>query len=112
MLKPKIAERKRGGVGQVLDRVEQDILARVNQLVDPETRRTFGELNIILDVKMNEDGTAKVTFAPTSPFSPIAFNIGADIKTAASEVKGVKRVQVVCQGHMMDELVNRLVNTE
>lgn len=92
--------------------IEQEILARVNQLIDPETRRTFGELNIIRDVKMHDDGTARVTFTTTSPFSPIAFNMGTDIKAAATEVKGVKRVQVVCQGHMMDELVNRLVNKE
>jgi len=37
---------------------------------------------------------------------------GREIRKAALAVNGVKRVTVECTGHMMDDLVNRLVNRE
>jgi len=95
-----------------LDDLAKNVTDRLNQIVDEETSRKFGELNIISDVAVVGDGTVRVRFSPLSPYSPIAVETGREIKRAALSVTGVKRVTVECTGHMMDELVNRLVNRE
>jgi metal-sulfur cluster biosynthetic enzyme len=85
---------------------------RLNEIVDEETKRKFGELNIVTDVSEMATGSIRVRFQPLSAYSPIAVDIGRSIRSAALSVDGVMAVQVECSGHMMDDLVNRLVNEE
>jgi len=86
--------------------------ARLDDLVDEETKRKFGELNIVTEVTEMATGSIRVRFQPLSPYSPIAVDTGRSIKSAAASVRGVQAVRVECAGHMMDDLVNRLVNGE
>ena len=88
------------------------VAARLNEIVDEETKRKFGELNIVTDVSEMATGSIRVRFQPLSAYSPIAVDTGRSIKEAALSVDGVQAVRVECAGHMMDELVNRLVNEE
>ncbi len=88
------------------------VTERLNELVDEETRRTFGELNIVTDVSEMATGSIRVRFQPFSAYSPTAVDVGRSIRQAALTVDGVQAVRVECSGHMMDELVNRLVNQE
>jgi hypothetical protein len=80
--------------------------------VDEETKRRFGELNIVTEVSEIATGSIRVRFQPLSAYSPLAVDTGRSIKKAALSVKGVQAVRVECAGHMMDELVNKLVNEE
>ena len=57
-------------------------------------------------------GSIRVRFQPMSAYSPIAVDIGRTIRNAVLSVDGVQTVKVECSGHMMDELVNRLVNQD
>ena len=86
--------------------------ARLNEVVDEETKRKFGELNIVTDVSEMATGSIRVRFQPMSAYSPIAVDIGRTIRNAVLSVDGVQTVKVECSGHMMDELVNRLVNQD
>ena len=88
------------------------VTARLYELVDEETKRKFGELNIVTEVSEMATGSIRVRFQPLSAYSPIAVDTGRSIRKAALSVSGVQAVRVECAGHMMDELVNRLVNEE
>ena len=88
------------------------VTERLNELVDEETTRRFGELNIVTEVSEMATGSIRVRFQPLSAYSPIAVDTGRSIRNAALAVEGVQAVRVECAGHMMDELVNRLVNED
>lgn len=88
------------------------VTERINEVVDQETNRKLGELNVITDVKEESTGAIKIKFQPTSAYSPIAVDTGRSIREAAMSVEGVNDVRVECSGHMMDDLVNKLVNRE
>ena len=88
------------------------VAERLNEIVDEETKRKFGELNIVTEVSEISPGSIKVKFQPLAAYSPIAVDIGRGIRNAALSVEGVQAVRVECSGHMMDELVNRLVNQQ
>ena len=85
---------------------------RLDELVDEETTRRFGELNIVTDVSEAPVGSVRIRFRTLSAYSPTAVDIGKSIRDAAMAVDGVKSVRVECGGHMMDELVDRIVNGE
>ena len=86
--------------------------SEVEKVIDPETGLTFGQMNMITDVKEQEPGVVKIDFVPTSPFCPIAFKLAMDIKNAAKKVEGLKKALVYCHGHTMEEMINRTVNRE
>ena len=85
---------------------------RLNDLIDEETKRKFSELNIVIEVSETTTGSIIVRFQPLSAYSPNAVGTGRSIREAALTVGGVLTVKVECSGHMMDDLVNRLVNQE
>jgi metal-sulfur cluster biosynthetic enzyme len=88
------------------------VTERLNEIVDEETKRKLGELNVITEVTEMATGSIRIRFQPLSAYSPIAVDTGRSIREAAISVDGVQAVRVECSGHMMDELVNRLVNQE
>lgn len=88
------------------------VSATLDELVDEETKRKFGELNIVTGVDESPPGAVRIRFRSLSPYSPIAVEVGREIRKSAMAVQGVKSVQVESTGHMMDELVDRLVNGE
>ena len=97
-----------------LEAVDSDLTNRVtekvSEIVDEETARKLGELNVVTDVAEMAMGSVRIRFRPLSPYSPLAVDTGKKIREAALSVEGVKVVRVECSGHMMDDLVNRLVN--
>lgn len=92
--------------------LEKKVAERLNDIVDEETKRKFSELNIVTDVSEVSIGSVRVRFQPLSAYSPLAVDTGKNIRDAALAVEGVKAVRVECGGHMMDELVNRIVNRD
>ena len=92
--------------------LSKKVSASLDELVDEETKRKFGELNIVTEVAESSTGSFRIRFRSLSPYSPIAVDVGREIRKSAMSVSGVTFVQVESTGHMMDELVDRLVNGE
>ncbi|MDA4128693.1 MAG: hypothetical protein OK422_04485 [Thaumarchaeota archaeon] len=90
----------------------QKVTVKINEVIEEETSRKLGELNVITEVSETPDGNFRIQFSPLSPCSPLAVNMGRGIRDAGMSVDGVKHVTVECSGHMQDELVNKLVNRE
>ena len=94
------------GLTDLEDRVREE----VGKLQDPETGMTFAEMHMITNVKEEGPGVIKVEFIPSSPFCPIAFKLASDLKDAAKNVFGVKRVLIYCHGHAMEQQINKMTN--
>ena len=67
--------------------MEDKVREVVGQIVDPETGMTFGEMQMITNVREEEPGVFKIEFVPSSPFCPIAFKLAQDIKNATATVR-------------------------
>jgi metal-sulfur cluster biosynthetic enzyme len=92
--------------------IEDRVREAVGKIVDPETGMTFGQMEMITNVKEEEPGVFKVEFVPSSPFCPIAFKLATDIKTAALKVAGVRKALIYCRGHTMEQQINEMTNKE
>jgi metal-sulfur cluster biosynthetic enzyme len=95
-----------------LTELEDKVREAVGQVVDPETGLSFAEMQMITNVKEEEQGVVKVEFIPSSPFCPIAFKLSMDIKNAAMKVAGIKKALIFCRGHMMEQQINEMTNKE
>lgn len=92
--------------------LEDKVREAVGQVVDPETGLSFAEMQMITNVKEEEQGVVKVEFIPSSPFCPIAFKLSMDIKNAAMKVAGIKKALIFCRGHTMEQQINEMTNKE
>ena len=91
---------------QLSSRVRESL----NEVVEEETSRKLGELNIISEIQELPGGAITVKFTPLSPYSPTAVDTGRKIRDAVLRVEGVNSATVECSGHMQDDIVNKLVN--
>lgn len=70
-----------------------EVRAAVEAVIDPELRRTLGELGMIRDVTVAA-GEARVGIALTIAGCPVALRIEEDVRSAAASVGGVDAVHV------------------
>lgn len=73
---------------------EEQVWDRLNKVIDPETGLDVVRMELIREVRVEEDGLAAITFRPSSPFCPLAFQLGYEIQEAAKSADGVQRVKV------------------
>jgi metal-sulfur cluster biosynthetic enzyme len=95
-----------------LTELEDKVREAVGKVIDPETGLSFAEMQMITNVKEEEQGVVKVEFIPSSPFCPIAFKLSMDIKNAAMKVAGIKKALIFCRGHTMEQQINEMTNKE
>jgi metal-sulfur cluster biosynthetic enzyme len=95
-------------------RMAEELVSRTREAIyavsEEETGRKLGELTVVTEVLEVTPGVVKVRFTPLSAYSPTAVELGRRIKEAAGKVEGVSKTVIECDGHMQNELVNRLVN--
>jgi metal-sulfur cluster biosynthetic enzyme len=89
--------------------IESKIMEALKHVMDPETGMSMVEMQLISKVE-ETDGSVIVEFIPSSPMCPIAFFLAEEIKRAVLGVEGVKKVNISCKGHMMEEQINKAVN--
>lgn len=72
------------------------VSAAVSTVIDPELRRTLGELGMIRRVAVT-DGTARVAVALTIVGCPASDRIEQDVRAAAGRIAGVHDVEVALE---------------
>jgi metal-sulfur cluster biosynthetic enzyme len=85
------------------------ILARLAQVIDPETGVNVVRMQLIQDLTVDEQGLVSYKFRPSSFLCPIAVTLALDIRNAVAEVEGVtgQNVEVV-DFALAEELKNGL----
>jgi len=87
---------------------EKEIHEKLKQVRDPEFGFSIVEANMIDEVNVKGE-KARILFHLTMPYCPppFALQIGREIKKRASEVPGIKEVEVKVQNHVMAEEINK-----
>lgn len=86
--------------------LQQAILARLAQVIDPETGVDVVRMRLIEDLTVDENGHVALKFRPSSPFCPIAVPLADTIRQAVAEVDGVTGQQIEIVGLVLsDELM-------
>ncbi|MEN3035160.1 MAG: iron-sulfur cluster assembly protein [Candidatus Methanosuratincola sp.] len=91
--------------------IESKVIDALKNVMDPETGMSMVDMQLIDNVE-ETDGVVKLEFVPSSPMCPIAFYLAQEIKKAVLSVPGVKKANIRCKGHIMEEQINKAVNEE
>ena len=86
------------------------ILARLSQVIDPETGADVVRMRLIENLEATAAGRVSYTFRPSSPLCPIAVYLVQQIKKAVAEVPGVIDQQINVVGYVAADELTRLIN--
>ena len=75
-------------------KVEQDIVATLKNIYDPEIPVNIYDLGLIYEIDYTPDGTAEVRMTLTAPNCPMADILVEDINTQVAKIPGVEKVNV------------------
>ena len=89
--------------------VEQVVINRLQQVIDPETGVDVVRMRLIEDLTVDETGTARYRFRPSSPLCPLAVTLALQIKEAVAQVEGVTGQEVEVVGYVGARALNALL---
>lgn len=75
-------------------RVEQDIVATLKNIYDPEIPVNIYDLGLIYEIDYTPDGEANIQMTLTAPNCPMADILVEDVNVQVSKIPGVNRVNV------------------
>lgn len=91
--------------------LKESILTRLQDVIDPETGVDVIRMRLIEKLEVDEDGNISYAFRPSSPVCPIAVTLAMNIKSAISEVDGVKKQEITVKNYVNAEMLNEYLNT-
>jgi FeS assembly SUF system protein len=74
--------------------LENQIIAVIKTIFDPEIPVDIYELGLIYDVRIDDDGHVDVDMTLTSPSCPVAETLPVDVEEKIASVEGVKSSKV------------------
>lgn len=93
--------------------LEQAILERLQQVIDPETGVDIVRMRLIEDLQVDrETGQVAYRFRPSSPLCPLAVHLALSIRDAVASVPGVTGQRVEVVGYVGAEELNTLLRGE
>lgn len=92
------------------DQLKEEIIARLSQVIDPETGADVIHMRLVEDLQVTEDGQVSYTFRPSSPLCPIAVYLAMQIKQAVAAIPGVVKQKIEIRDYVQAEELTELIN--
>jgi metal-sulfur cluster biosynthetic enzyme len=90
--------------------MEQAIVERLRQVIDPETGVDVMRMRLIEDLHVEEgSGRVRYRFRPSSPLCPLAVHLALAIREAVAGVPGVKEQEIEVVGYVGADDLNELL---
>ena len=90
--------------------LKESIIARLQDVIDPETGVDVVRMRLIEKLEVDEDGNISYVFRPSSPVCPIAVTLAMSIKSAIGEVDGVGKQEITIKGYVNADELNEYLN--
>jgi len=75
-------------------KLEQDIIAKLKTVYDPEIPVDIWELGLVYEIKIDDEGNTYIKMTLTSPACPVAGSLPPEVKEKVKRVEGVNDVYV------------------
>ena len=82
----------------------------LRQVIDPETSMDVMRMQLIKNLRVNEDGLVSMTFIPSSPHCPLGFQLAISIREAIKKVDGVTKVKVDVENFVRADVLKKILN--
>lgn len=91
------------------ENIRKNVITALQEVIDPETGSDVVRMGLVLDLTIDEDGTAEYIFRPSSPLCPIALTLVMSIIEAVKEVDGVTDQKVTVVDYVGEDQLNAIL---
>jgi metal-sulfur cluster biosynthetic enzyme len=102
----------REGATVDVDDLRNRVIAKMSQVIDPETGVNVIRMRLIEELKIREDGFVSYKFRPSSPLCPLAVSLSVQIKKAVAEVECVTGQKITVVGYVGADDLNQLLREQ
>jgi len=88
------------------------IIARLTQVIDPETGVDVIRMRLVENLQIQKDGFVSYRFRPSSPLCPLAVSLPVRIKKVVAEVKGITGQEITVVGYVGADDLNQLLREQ
>jgi len=81
------------------EKLRSKVIEALSRVIDPEIGLDVWEARLIKDLVV-DGNTVSLTFVPSSPICPLAFQLGIDIKKALKKVEGIDKIIIDVDGYI------------
>lgn len=74
--------------------LKEKIESALRHVIDPETSMDVMQMQLVKNLRVDEDGSVSLSFTPSSPHCPLGFQLAISIYEAVKKVAGVTKVKV------------------
>lgn len=74
--------------------MEDEIVARIKTVYDPEIPVDVYELGLIYDIEISDDNDVVITMTLTTPSCPVAESLPQEVEDTVKEIEQVKNVSI------------------
>ena len=93
--------------------LEQAVIERLKQVIDPETGADVMRMRLIEDLHVDDKtGRVNCKFHPSSPLCPLAVHLALSIRDAIAGVPGVTAQEIEVVGYVGAESLNTLLKEQ
>jgi len=77
-----------------LEDLQQEVIETLRTVYDPEIPVNIYELGLVYEVKVNENGEAKVIMTLTTPMCPVAESLPREVQYRLEEIEQINKADV------------------
>jgi metal-sulfur cluster biosynthetic enzyme len=81
----------------------------LKQVIDPETGMDVMRMQLVKNIKTEEDGNISLVFSPSSPTCPLAFQLALSIQDAIKKIQGVTKTKIDVDGYVRAEELENIL---
>jgi metal-sulfur cluster biosynthetic enzyme len=90
--------------------IEDEIVEQLKRVIDPETGVDVIRMRLVPHIEVDETGTARYTFRPSSPICPLAVSLAMALKQTVASVAGITGQQIQVEGYLQAEALTHMIN--
>jgi len=89
--------------------IRESVINALRNVMDPETGADVVRMGLILDLEIDQNGTASYIFRPSSPLCPIALPLVLEIIEAVKNVDGVTDQKISVIDYVGADELNKIL---
>ncbi|MCI0512605.1 metal-sulfur cluster assembly factor [candidate division KSB1 bacterium] len=89
--------------------LKNKIESALRQVIDPETSLDVMRMQLVKNLKVDEDGSVSLTFIPSSPYCPLGFQLAISIQNAIKQIEGVTDIHIEVDGYVHAEALKKIL---
>ncbi|MDY6987858.1 MAG: iron-sulfur cluster assembly protein [Thermodesulfobacteriota bacterium] len=79
--------------------LKEKVEEALREVMDPGTKLDIMRMRLVKGLSVDQRGKVSLTFRPSSPVCPMAFELAHNIQTAVEKTEGVKEVEIKVAGY-------------